>query len=97
MNMQECIMESFLLRFDDTDPKVKKPIDNAEKIFKKDLEWLNCGVDETFFASDRLDIYVNYMKKVIELGKAYVCTCEVECFDVASVKPTIEVLAFFNS
>ncbi len=67
-----------ILRFDDTDPKVKKPIENAEQIFKEDLEWLDCSISETYFASDRLEIYYKYMKKVTEQGNAYVCTCDSE-------------------
>jgi glutamyl-tRNA synthetase len=66
----------FILRFDDTDPKIKKPIENAEEVFKKDLAWLGIEVDETYFASDRMEIYYNYMKKIISMGKAYVCKCE---------------------
>jgi len=68
----------FILRFDDTDPKVKRPMENAETVFKKDLKWLGIEVDETFFASDRMEIYYNYMKKVISKGKAYVCKCNKE-------------------
>lgn len=66
----------FILRFEDTDPKVKKPIENAEEIFKEDLSWLGIGIDETYFASERLEIYYKYMRKVIEKGHAYVCTCD---------------------
>ncbi len=68
----------FILRFDDTDPKVKKSMENAEQVFKKDLLWLGVEVDETFFASDRMEIYYSFMKKVISMGKAYVCSCEKE-------------------
>lgn len=68
----------FILRFDDTDPKVKKPIENAEAIFREDLEWLGCKIDKIVFASDRLELYYEYMKKLIEKGHAYVCTCDVE-------------------
>ncbi|MAG21967.1 MAG: glutamate--tRNA ligase [Candidatus Diapherotrites archaeon] len=67
-----------ILRFDDTDPKIKKPIENAEAIFKEDLEWLGCEISETYFASDRLDIYYKYMKEVLKKGHAYVCDCDVE-------------------
>jgi glutamyl-tRNA synthetase len=67
----------FILRFDDTDPKVKKPIENAEQVFKEDLEWLGVKrIDETVFASDRMETYYEFMRKVIELGKAYVCICK---------------------
>jgi len=68
----------FILRFEDTDPKVKRPIENAEGVFRKDLEWLGCKIDEVFFASDRLEIYHKHMKQAIELGQAYVCVCDVE-------------------
>ncbi|MBN2127067.1 MAG: glutamate--tRNA ligase, partial [Candidatus Diapherotrites archaeon] len=68
----------FILRFDDTDPKVKKSMSNAEEIFNRDLNWLGIKVDETFFASDRIEIYYEHMKKIIDLDKAYVCTCDSE-------------------
>lgn len=68
----------FILRFDDTDPKVKKPMQNPEMVFKKDLDWLGVKVNEMFFASDRMEIYYAFMKKVISMKKAYVCKCEKE-------------------
>jgi len=68
----------FILRFDDTDPKVKTPIKNAEELFRKDLGWLGCKIDKIYFASDRLNIYKQYMKKLIEMGRAYICTCKPE-------------------
>ncbi len=68
----------FILRFDDTDPKVKKPIANAEAIFKEDLNWLGCTPNETFFASDRLDIYYSYLKTALQKGYAYICQCKSE-------------------
>lgn len=68
----------FLLRFDDTDPKVKTPIPDAERLFKRDLKWLKCDVYKTYFASDRLNIYEEYMRKLIEMGRAYVCVCDPE-------------------
>jgi len=68
----------FILRFDDTDPKVKKPMKNAEQVFKEDLKWLGCEPDETFFASDRLDTYYSYMKTCLQKGYAYICQCNPE-------------------
>lgn len=68
----------FLLRFEDTDPKIKKPIENAEEIFKEDLHWLKLYEDETFFQSDRLDTYYDIIKQLIENGNAYACNCNVE-------------------
>lgn len=78
----------FFLRFDDTDPKVKKPIENAKEIYLEDLNWLECPPDKIFFASDRLTIYHNFMKKAIEKGKAYVCTCESEKWKSLVTKKT---------
>ncbi|MFA4907824.1 MAG: glutamate--tRNA ligase [archaeon] len=68
----------FILRFDDTDPKVKKSIENSEAIFREDLEWLGCKVGPVYYASDRIPLYCEYMRKAIEMGKAYVCTCKPE-------------------
>ena len=68
----------FLLRFEDTDPKIKKPMKDAEKVFREDLEWLGVKVGEVFYASDRIEKYYGYMRKLIEMGKAYVCDCESE-------------------
>jgi len=68
----------FILRFDDTDPKVKKPMANPEIVFKKDFDWLGVKVDEMYFASDRMEVYYAFMKKIISMGKAYVCFCEKE-------------------
>jgi len=70
----------FILRFDDTDPKVKRPIEDAERIFKEDLHWLGCDPDETFFASDRLGLYYDYLRTALEKGFAYVCDCDSEAW-----------------
>src|SRR3989344_7776365 len=47
----------FILRFEDTDPKVKKPMDEPEKAFREDLEWFGVKISEVYFASDRLQLY----------------------------------------
>jgi glutamyl-tRNA synthetase len=76
----------FILRYDDTDPKVKKPLPDADKLILEDLRWLGCKVDEIVYASDRLELYYKYMRKIIELGKAYVCTCDPERWRALIVK-----------
>ncbi|MAG18002.1 MAG: glutamate--tRNA ligase [Candidatus Diapherotrites archaeon] len=68
----------FILRFEDTDPKIKKPIDNPEKVFREDLTWLGIKIGKVFFASDRMETYYSYMRKLLEQGNAYVCKCESE-------------------
>ncbi|WP_010477081.1 glutamate--tRNA ligase [Thermococcus zilligii] len=70
----------FILRFDDTDPKVKRPEPIFYEWIKEDLEWLGFKIDEIHSASDRLEIYYDYAEKLIKMGKAYVCTCQPEEF-----------------
>ncbi len=79
---------TFLLRFDDTDPKTKKPVPNADKAFLEDLKWLGYPPDKTEFASDHFEKYYDYMKKTVKLEKAYVCTCDNEEFKKLKAKKT---------
>ncbi len=67
-----------ILRLEDTDPKRVLP--EAYNMIKEDLEWLGVKVDETIIQSDRMEIYYEYGKKLIEMGKAYVCDCNPEEF-----------------
>ncbi len=68
----------FILRFDDTDPKVKKPEPRFYKWIREDLEWLGVKIDKEVIQSKRLDIFYEYAQRLIEMGKAYVCTCKSE-------------------
>ncbi len=69
----------FLLRFDDTDPKTKKPVKEAKDSFLEDLGWLGVKrIDKIVFASDRLERYCEVAGELIEKGKAYVCKCKTE-------------------
>ncbi|MEK7523215.1 MAG: glutamate--tRNA ligase family protein, partial [Patescibacteria group bacterium] len=68
----------FILRFDDTDPKVKRPVEGADEMFLRALSWLEIKPDQTVYASDRLETYYSYMRQLAEIGKTYVCTCKVE-------------------
>ncbi|MFH0832407.1 MAG: glutamate--tRNA ligase [Candidatus Aenigmatarchaeota archaeon] len=65
----------FILRFDDTDPKVKIPEKIFYKWIREDLKWLKITWNQEIIASRRLNIYYKYAEKLIRLGKAYVCTC----------------------
>ena len=68
----------FILRFDDTDPKVKPPLKEAYSWFIKDLQWLGIKPHKIIKQSERLNIYYKYAKKLIQIDKAYVCTCDIE-------------------
>jgi glutamyl-tRNA synthetase len=65
----------FILRFEDTDPKTKKPVLKFYDNIRQDLKWLGCQVDEEHIQSDRLPVYYEYSEKLIGEGNAYVCEC----------------------
>lgn len=71
---QEKYKGKLILRIEDTDPK-RVEVD-AYKAIPKDLEWLGIKADETYTQSDRLEIYYDYARKAIEIGAAYMCTCD---------------------
>jgi glutamyl-tRNA synthetase len=70
----------FILRFEDTDPKIKRPSLKFYDSIRQDLKWLGCEVDEEYIQSDRLPIYYEYTEKLIGDGNAYVCECPSEEF-----------------
>jgi glutamyl-tRNA synthetase len=49
----------FILRFEDTDPKVKRPGLQFYPKIRDDLKWLGCTVDEEYIQSDRLPSTTN--------------------------------------
>ncbi|MCW4006294.1 MAG: glutamate--tRNA ligase [Candidatus Bathyarchaeota archaeon] len=65
----------FILRFEDTDPKVKKATLEFYGKIREDLKWLGCSADEEYIQSDRIPIYYEYAQKLLSDGHAYVCTC----------------------
>lgn len=70
----------FILRFEDTDPKLKKPVLKFYDSIREDLAWLECKPDEEYIQSDRLPIYYEYAEKLLKEGNAYICTCKPEKF-----------------
>jgi glutamyl-tRNA synthetase len=65
-----------IARFEDTNPE--KIAVEAYDMIPEDLEWLNIKIHETMVQSDRFPIYYDITKKLAEMGKAYVCTCDAE-------------------
>jgi len=63
-----------ILRIEDTDPKRVEP--DAYTAIPEDVEWLGIKPDEVYIQSDRLEIYYEYARKAIEIGAAYMCTCD---------------------
>jgi len=70
----------FILRFEDTDPKVKKPVLEFYDRIREDLDWLGCKADKEYIQSDRLPIYYKYAEQLLRECNAYVCTCPSEYF-----------------
>ena len=63
-------------RFEDTDPARVDP--DGYKTIPEDFAWLGVRIDKTIIQSDRFEIYYDIAKKLLENGKAYVCTCKPE-------------------
>src|SRR4030066_2144368 len=59
----------FILRFEDTDPKVKKPSLEFYDFIRKDLAWLGCKIDEENIQSERIPIYYQKTKRLLRDGK----------------------------
>ena len=68
----------FVLRFEDTDPQLKRCAPVFYDLIREDLAWLECNPDEEYTQSDRITTYYGYAEKLLAEGYAYVCTCERE-------------------
>lgn len=66
----------FLLRFDDTDAKIKPPLKDAYKWIEEDLRWLGIKIKKVVRQSSRFDIYYKYAEELIKKNYAYVCECK---------------------
>lgn len=79
-----------VLCFDDTIGSTKKAKEEGEEakyvlpeaydMIRDGLKWLGVAWHEEVYKSDRLDIYQDYCKKLIDEGHAYVCTCTALAF-----------------
>jgi len=67
-----------LLVMDDTiGSEEKKPLAEAYELIIDAFHWLGVRYEKPIiYKSDRLEIYYEYAEKLIELGKAYVCSCD---------------------
>ncbi len=64
-----------LCRFDDTDPETKRPDLAAYDQILEDVAFLGFEPDEVLIASDRLELYYDHARTVIDAGGAYTCSC----------------------
>ncbi len=70
----------FILRFEDTDPKTKRPSLEFYDAIREDLIWLGCQPDEEYIQSDRVLIYYEYAERLLKENHAYICTCKPQNF-----------------
>ncbi len=70
----------FCIRFDDTDPETKRPDLDAYDAILEDVAYLGFEPDAVYRASDRLELYYDRARELIERGGAYTCSCDAETF-----------------
>jgi glutamyl-tRNA synthetase len=70
----------FIVRFEDTDPRLKKAQLEFYDLIREDLRWLGCEWDEEYIQSDRLPIYYGIGQTLLSRGAGYICECEQERF-----------------
>ncbi len=66
-----------ILRIGDTNPEnIYEP---AYELIQKDAEWVTKNnISKVIIQSDRLELYYKYMERLLDLEKAYICTCNPE-------------------
>jgi len=62
-----------IARYEDTNPEKIDP--EAYDMIPEDLDWLGVKIHESAIQSERFEIYYDYTRKLVEMGNAYVCTC----------------------
>ncbi len=71
---------TFVLRFEDTDVQ-RSTQASVDAIFDA-LQWLGIDWDEgPYYQSQRFDLYREYIRKLVDTGNAYYCTCSPEKLD----------------
>jgi len=68
----------YVLRIEDTDPRRVDP--EAYAMVQEDIAWLGLQITDIVYQSDRFDLYHRLGRELIEIGGAYVCTCDQERF-----------------
>ncbi len=67
-----------ILRIEDTNPANIDP--NAYEQIPRDLEWLGINTTQIVIQSDRMEVYYDEARRLIEQGNAYMCTCDTEVY-----------------
>ncbi len=75
---KEIYNGKMILRFEDTDPRIKTPLPEAYWAIKEDLRWLGIKWDEEYIQSMRMEIYYEQARELIKRGGAYIDLCSRE-------------------
>ncbi len=73
-----------ILRIEDTDPGWGG--EESYAAIEEDLKWVGCDWDMKIIQSDRLPVYENFARQLVEKGHAYLCNCEPEKFKVLKLQ-----------
>ncbi len=68
----------FILRFEDTNPQDAQ--EEFYDLIRKDMKWLGLEWDEEYIQSDRIELYYQFLEKLLKDNNAYICTCTPEKF-----------------
>jgi glutamyl-tRNA synthetase len=70
----------FVLRIEDTD--LARSTETSVKAILDAMEWLELDWDEgPYYQTERLDVYREYLRKLLDSGHAYYCDCTPEDLD----------------
>jgi len=68
-----------ILRIGDTNPE--NLYEPSYKLIEQDAKWVTKdNISKIILQSERLEIYYRYMEELINIGKAYICTCNPDEF-----------------
>lgn len=80
---------TFILRIEDTD--LERSTKEFENSILDGMRWLGMDWDEgPYYQTQRTELYKEYVKKLLDAGKAYPCTCTPEELDVKRAKAMAE-------
>ena len=68
----------FYIIVDDTSPSTTRP--ESYKNIKRDCDWIFGNVAEYINSSDRMSIYYDYVERILNKNRGYICTCSPEKF-----------------
>jgi glutamyl-tRNA synthetase len=81
LNSEYCrkYQGQLILRIEDTNPEnIYEP---AYELLPDDGKWITKNnISKVVIQSDRLGYYYDYAEKLVDMGKAYVCTCDSDTF-----------------